>query len=244
MPIKVLIYYKYSLVVNLLLKLINIYYKSQKPFFAPLFEKINSDKMNTSINNFKINIKTKMVLAIAFSMLISTSYAQSASLAESGSTLSHVPIPVAVEVDDFISLSSDIGVGGLQVNLRLKNEDDYKKGISLTMPNHIVVSTNNKFSLLARAANKNFTSTGYSYFPSNVLDIQVKNTDLLGTELNLQNIRGLEINDQTLISNAAPAIKKYLNVEYTISSKNAIDKILGINPGIYTNTIIYTLSTL
>jgi len=199
--------------------------------------------MNTGIN-LKVNIKSIVLVATALAMFISTSNAQSTALAESGSTLSHVPIPVAVEVDDFITLSSDIGVGGLQVNLKLKDEDDYKKGISLTMPNHIVVSTNKKFSLLARAANKNFTSTGYSYFPSNVLDIQVKNTDLLGTGLNLQNIQGLEINDQTLITNAAPAIKKYLNIEYTISSKNAIDKILGSNPGIYTNTIIYMLSTL
>lgn len=194
----------------------------------------------TTNRNLKAKITSCLALAISLSMLISTAAAQKA---EPGTTLSHVPIPVAVEVDDFIGLSSDIG-NGLQVNLKLKDAEDYDKGISLIMPNHIVVSSNQKFNLLARAANKNFTSANYSYFPSNVLDIRIKNTDLLGTDLSLQNIQGLEVNDQVLIINAAPAIKKYLNVEYSITSKNAINKILGIDPGIYTNTIIYTLSTL
>lgn len=184
-----------------------------------------------------------MALAICLPILISTATAQNLDEKEPGTTLSHIPIPVAVEVNDFISLSSNIGTG-LQVNLNLKDANDYDKGVSLNMPNHIVVSSNQGFSLLARAANKDFTSAGSSSFPSNILDIQIKNTDLLGAGLSLQNIRGLEINDQILIENAAPTIKKYLNIEYTISSKNAIDKILGIERGIYTNTIIYTLSTL
>lgn len=197
--------------------------------------------MNTRVRKLRISIISSIALAIGLTMLISTASAQSSIEIEPGTTLSHIPIPVAVEVDDFMSLSTDIGVG-LQVNLKLKDEGDYDQGVSLTMPNHIIISSNKGFSLLARAANKNFTSAGYSFFPSNVLDIEVKNTDLLGIGLSLQNIRGLEVNDQVLIANAAPTIKKYLNIEYTISSKNAIDRILGIERGIYTNTIIYTLS--
>lgn len=196
--------------------------------------------MHNNNRNLKAKITSSLALAISLSMLISTANAQKV---EPGTTLSHVPIPVAVEVDDFIGLSSDIGIG-LQVNLKLKNAEDYDKGVSLIMPNHIVVSSNQKFNLLARAANKDFTSAGNSSFPSDVLDIQIKNTDIFGSMLSLQTIRGLEVNDQVLISNAAPTIKKYLNIEYTISSKNAIDKILGIYNGTYTNTIIYTLSTL
>lgn len=196
--------------------------------------------MDMSFRKFRIGIISSIALAIRLSMLISTASAQTL---EPGATLSQIPIPVAVEVNDFISLSTNMGTG-LQVNLKLKNEDDYDQGVSLTMPNQIVISSNKGFSLLARAANKNFTSAGYSYFPSNILDIEVKNTDLLGTGLSLQNIRGLEINDQVLIANAAPTIKKYLNIEYTISAKNVIDRILGIERGIYTNTIIYTLSAL
>lgn len=197
------------------------------------------------INKRKLKVINKYsIIAISVAMFISTASAQlPIDLEKSGSTLSHIPIPVAVQVDDFISLSSDIGTG-MQVNLGLKDADDYNKGVSLTMPNQIVISSNQKFNLLARAANKNFTSAGYSYFPSNILDIRIKNTDLLGTGLILQSIQGLEVNDQVLINNAAPTIKKYLNIEYSISPKNAINKILGISPGVYTNTIIYTLSTL
>jgi hypothetical protein len=201
--------------------------------------------MNTQSKKLKLNKRT-LYITIGLTMFTSIVFAQSPTNTldlESGSTLSHIPIPVAVQVDDFISISSNVGTG-MQVNLNLRNADDYDKGVSLTLPNQIVISSNQKFSLLARAANKNFTSAGFSFFPSNILDIQVKNTDLLGTGLSLQTIQGLEVNDQVLISNAEPTIKKYLNIEYIISSKNAINKILGINPGIYTNTIIYTLSTL
>lgn len=199
--------------------------------------------MNIRVRKFRKNVLNGAILSIGLNMLTSIAFAQSSIDLEPGTTLSNIPVPVAVEVDDFITLSTDLGTG-LQVNLKLKDEDDYDEGISLTMPNQIVVSSNKGFSLLARAANKNFTSAGYSYFPSNVLDIQIKNTGLLGVGLNLQNIRGLEINDQALITNAAPTIKKYLNIEYTISSKNAISTILGIESGIYTNTIIYTLIAL
>jgi len=200
--------------------------------------------MNTNIANLKAGLLSSIVLAVSLIILTSKVSAQDLVEAEPGTTLSHIPIPVAVEVDDFISLSTDDMGAGLQVNLELKNEDDYNEGISMIMPNQIIISSNKSFSLLARAANKNFTAAGYSYFPSNVLDIQVKNTDLLGTGLNLQNIRGLEINDQVLIANAAPVIKKHLNIEYSISSKNAINRILGVERNIYTNTIIYTLSAL
>ncbi|TCK85125.1 hypothetical protein [Albibacterium bauzanense] len=196
-----------------------------------------------SVRKLRTSIISSIALAICLLILTSTVSAQNLVEKDPGTTLSHIPIPVAVEVDDFISLSSNIGTG-LQVNLSLKNIDDYENGVSLNMPNHIVVSSNQRFSLLARAAYKDFTSAGSPAFPSNILGIQIKNTDISGTGLSLQNIPGLEINDQVLIENAAPSIKKYLNIEYSISSKNAINKILGIGGGIYTNTIIYTLSAL
>src|SRR5690606_37405791 len=104
-----------SSVVNILLKVTEIYYKYRFHSFAPL-GRLLMIIMNTKVRKIRISIISSIALAIGLTMLISNASAQSLIETEPGTTLSPIPIPVAVEVDDFMSLSTDIGVG-LQVNL-------------------------------------------------------------------------------------------------------------------------------
>lgn len=147
---------------------------------------------------------------------------------------------VALELSDVMGLEL-YGTSSGMVNFEFKSVDDYQNGVSILMKDHLVVTSNRKFNVVARAATKNFTAGGFDFIPVSVLRIDVANTEIQGNYSNLP-IEHLSTIDRPLLLQVPPLLNKFLNIRYSIPSMLVNRHLLGKQPGLYTNAIIYTLT--
>lgn len=136
------------------------------------------------------------------------------------------------------------GQSGDRVDLRFFDATAYSAGLSLLMKDHLVITSNRRFNLVARAARESFVGGGADHVPVSVLRIEVADNAVERGRYVKQPIEHLSTIDRPLLLQYPPLNNRFLNVKYTISAIEPSRHILGKQPGAYTNAVIYTLITL
>jgi hypothetical protein len=148
---------------------------------------------------------------------------------------------VQVLIRDFMQIS-EISRGQL-VTLGMDDEEDFANGITKIVPDNLLISTTVEYNVFARAAFPYFTSLQNNRsFPASVLSLEVDVQEPMSGSTVFNKINGLVTNNQPLILNGAPMFKSYLNIKYSIPAAMAKNILVKSGAGLYTNTIIYTIT--
>lgn len=138
-----------------------------------------------------------------------------------------------------------IVIGGTEVNLEYNTKEDYSKGVTSEMDNHLIVYSTGGFAVKVRSENENlvFTKDG----TTDKIDV---NTINLVATLGTGNQSGstfsavtLDKSDKPLISSQVGGTDLKFNVAYNGKGNNDyVNKYYNVeNPNVYTTTVTYTI---
>lgn len=181
----------------------------------------------------KIAYKLLIVKRLSISFFIFAPFVSSAQ--------SEAKTEVNIIVNDFFQLTSQRS-DGQNVEMVFSNSEDFIKGISTLKQSQLLLSSTIYYNLVARAVLEKFRTARPLSFPASVLKVEVDNIGNKSEYAVLNSIEELHTNNQPLITNGAPLIHENVNIRYSISADKAQKYILKAGPGIYSNTIIYTLT--
>ncbi|ACU07222.1 hypothetical protein FIC_00769 [Flavobacteriaceae bacterium 3519-10] len=147
-----------------------------------------------------------------------------------------------ITLSDVISIDTGSAAAGGTVGFNYASAADYNTAQTVAQASALKVTSTKQFSVNVKAGGESFIN-GTNLIPVNVLTIKAaaapgimggKKSDVI-----------LTANDQTLVANAPLGSALVLNLDYTIpADKSSSADILGKPAGTYTQTVIYTASTL
>jgi hypothetical protein len=168
--------------------------------------------------------------------ILLTAAASVASAQTTGTTNVHV------KLTDVLSLT----VNDQDVNINFDNETDYQNGVSVPMSGHLTVTSNQSYNLNVKAAG-NLTGTNLN---SDILEPSVLTVEMPagGNNTNLGETpsiaSGLSSDDSPLLSGAAPAVQKLLDITYSVpASVSKTNAILGKTADTYSTVVTYTVTS-
>lgn len=148
---------------------------------------------------------------------------------------------VHVKLVDILALT----VNNSDVNINFNNASDYQNGVTVAMPGHLTVTSNQPYTLNVKAAG-NLAGTGAN---TDVLDPSVLTVALPTTGNNTTlgavptTASGLSTTNAALVTSATPGLLKLLDVNYTVpSSVSTTSALLGKKADTYTTTVTYTIT--
>ncbi len=147
-----------------------------------------------------------------------------------------------VLIRDFFQISN-LATQGQIVTLELNNEDDLEKGLNKEIKSNLMVTSTVDYNLFARAAFPVFyNQQSRRSFPSSVLQVEIINTDLSLNGTTLEKVLQLTTLNQPLISEGKPLFKSAIDIRYSIPAEQTREYLLKAGSGVYSNTVIYTIS--
>jgi hypothetical protein len=176
-----------------------------------------------------------LVATLLLTVVGATAQAQVAAPSASANTNVHVVL------QDVISLA----VNQADVTLTFATTTDYQNGVTAPMANHLTATSNKPYTLRVNAATDlNAATSANGSLEAGVLSITVPtdgtNAGKVGT---VTPVTALTTSDQTLFTDAAPAVNQNINVNYAVpASVSNSTKILGKNADTYTTVVTYTIS--
>jgi len=148
---------------------------------------------------------------------------------------------VHVKLVDILSLA----VNNTDVNLNFNAATDYQNGVTVAMPGHLTVTSNQVYTLNVKAAG-NLAGTGVN---TDVLAPSILTVTLPTTGNNTTlgavptTVAGLTTTNAALVTNASPGLLKLLDVTYSVpSSVSTTTALLGKHADTYTTTVTYTVT--
>jgi hypothetical protein len=183
-------------------------------------------------------MKKHINLLVAISLLtITAATAQAQAPAPSASANTNVH----VVLQDVISLA----VNQADVTLTFATTTDYQEGKTEAMANHLTATSNKPYTLRVNAATDlNAATSANGSLEAGVLSITVPtdgtNAGKVGT---VTPVTALTTSNQTLFTDATPAVNQNINVNYAVpAAVSKSTKILGKNADTYTTVVTYTIS--
>ncbi|MBN9299469.1 MAG: hypothetical protein J0I41_20885 [Filimonas sp.] len=146
-----------------------------------------------------------------------------------------------VKLNDALSIT----VNDPTVLLQFVTTADYQNGVSVTMPSHLTVSSNQAYTLNVKTAAATLAGTGANVATLNasIVSVQLDNpvAQALGGTANTVN--SLSSTNQPILSSATAVINKNVNIKYAIpSSVSSTSQVLGKPADTYSTTVTYTIS--
>lgn len=150
---------------------------------------------------------------------------------------------VQIAVKDFMEISTAKHTGAI-VNIPFNTTADFTQGVVKTMPSALVLSSTIEYNILVRAAAERFRSlsNNRNTIPSSVLRLTIENSEVLIPGGTLRSVNYLATTNQPLLLNGRAAVNNIINITYSIPAERAIKYVLPSGAGLYTNTIIYTIT--
>lgn len=129
---------------------------------------------------------------------------------------------------------SELIVSQPAVKLIFGSANDYKNGVSITMTNHLNVSSTVPYDITVKASGATLTSASGNTLPVNLIKIEggAGQSGIIPVTLSAT--------AQKIVSASAPAIDRKLNIKYSIPSAQAT-QLLNKAGGDYTTTVTYTI---
>jgi len=147
-----------------------------------------------------------------------------------------------VLIRDFLQVSN-LTTQGQIITLELNNESDIEAGINKEIKSNLMVTSTVDYNLFARAAFPVFyNQQSRKSFPSSVLTVEIMNTDLSLNGTAIEKVLRLSTLNQPLISEGKPLFKSAIDIRYSIPAEHAKEYLVKAGSGVYSNTIIYTIS--
>ncbi len=147
-----------------------------------------------------------------------------------------------VLIRDFFQVSN-LATQGQIITLELNNENDIETGINKEIRSNLMVTSTVDYNLFARAAFPVFyNQQSRRSFPSSVLKLEIINTDLNLNGTAIEKILHLSTLNQPLISEGKPLFKSAIDIRYSIPAEHTKEHLVKAGSGVYSNTIIYTIS--
>lgn len=129
---------------------------------------------------------------------------------------------------------SELIVSQPAVKLIFGTTNDYKNGVSVTVGNHLSVSSTVPYDITVKASGANLTSASGNTLPVNLIRIEGGAGQAGVTPITLS------ATAQKIVSASAPAIDRQLSIKYSIPSAQAA-QLLNKAGGDYTTTVTYTI---
>ncbi len=147
-----------------------------------------------------------------------------------------------VLIRDFFQVSNLASQGQI-ISLELNNEQDIETGINKEIRSNLMVTSTVDYNLFARAAFPVFyNQQNRKSFPSSVLKLEIINTDLTLNGATIEKVLNLSTLNQPLISEGKPLFKSAIDIRYSIPAEHTREYLVKAGSGVYSNTIIYTIS--
>ena len=133
-----------------------------------------------------------------------------------------------------VASMSELIISQPAVKLIFGSANDYKNGVSVTMTNHLRVSSTVPYDITVKASGATLTSTSGNTLPVNLIRIEGASGQSGITPIILS------ATAQKLMNASAPAIDRLLSIKYSIPSAQAA-QLLNKAGGDYTTTVTYTI---
>lgn len=147
-----------------------------------------------------------------------------------------------VLIRDFFQVSN-LATQGQIITLELNDESDAETGIKKEIKSNLMVTSTVDYNLFARAAFPVFYNhQSRKSFPSTVLMLEIVNTDLTLKGTTIEKVLSLSTLNQPLISDGKPLFKSAIDIRYSIPAEQAKEHLVKAGSGVFSNTVIYTIS--
>lgn len=173
------------------------------------------------------NLKSKFIQAGTYTLPITYSIPPVTSGQATTATLNGT---VTVNVANITALT----VLQPAVNLKFSTTDDYKNGVSVTLNNHLNLSSTIPYDVTVKASAANFSSAGGGTLPVNLVRIEGASGQAGVLPITLSTTA------QKIINASVPVVDRQLSLKYTILPAQTT-QLLNKTTGDYTTTITYTL---
>ena len=138
-----------------------------------------------------------------------------------------------------------LAVNDANVNINFNTATDYQNGVTVAMPGHLTVTSNQVYTLSVKAAG-NLAGTGVNTatLAPSILTVALPTT---GNNTTLgavpTTVAGLTTTNAALVTNASPGLLKLLDVTYSVpSSVSTTTALLGKQADTYTTIVTYTIT--
>jgi len=190
----------------------------------------NRQSVGTTFSVSPANLKANFVQAGTYNLPIRYNLAKTAAAYSSGTITATTTSNVQVVVPRLLELL--VQTNDIVFNVNSINA--YKNGLTVAMPNPVVLSSTVPYSLSVRASG-DFTLSAGNTIPVGAVTIEGAAGQTGVTSLPLTNTL------QTIISGASPQIDRSINLQYRIPEA-ASNALIGKSSGTYQNTITFTLT--
>ena len=180
---------------------------------------------------------------LAFFLTIFCGLVSGTVFAQNTTTTGPKPITATATLNVKLHPIQTIVIGGTEVNLEYKTKDDYSKGVTSEMDNHLIVYSTGGFAVKVRSENENLVrEVGEGEIPVNTINLVAT----LGTGNESGSTFSavtLDKSDKPLISSKVGGTDLKFNVAYSGTGGDAyVNKYNNVeNPTVYTTTVTYTI---
>ncbi|WP_313252709.1 hypothetical protein [Empedobacter sp.] len=180
---------------------------------------------------------------LAFILTIFCALVSGTAFAQNQTTTGPKPITATATLNVKLHPIQTIVIGGTEVNLEYKTKDDYSKGVTSKMDNHLIVYSTGGFAVNVRSENENLVrEVGEGEIPVNTINLVAT----LGTGNESGSTFSavtLDTSDKNLISSTVGGTDLKFNVAYNGKGGDAyVNKYNNVeNPTVYTTTVTYTI---
>ncbi len=180
---------------------------------------------------------------LAFFLTIFCGLVSGTAFAQNQTTTGPKPITATATLNVKLHPIQTIVIGGTEVNLEYNTKEDYSKGVTSEMDNHLIVYSTGGFAVKVRSENENLVrKEGESKIPVNTINLVAT----LGSDNKSESTFSkvvLDTSDKNLISSTVGGTDLKFNVAYNGTGGDAyVNKYNNVeNPTVYTTTVIYTI---
>lgn len=187
-----------------------------------------------------------MMKKLAFILTILCGLTSGLAFAQS-TTTGPKPITATATLNVKLHPIQTIVIGGTEVNLEYITKDDYSKGVTSKMDNHLIVYSTGGFAVKVRSQNEKLTSKNNEVkgeIEAKTINLEAsKGSGNLLTSYKFNKEVALNTEAKPLFSSTVGGTDLKFNVAYTGQGTDAyVNKYYNAeNPTVYTTTVIYTI---
>ena len=184
-----------------------------------------------------------MMKKLAFFLTIFCGLVSGTAFAQDPTTTGPGPITATATLNVKLHPIQTIVIGGTEVNLEYITKDDYSKGVTSKMDNHLIVYSTGGFAVKVRSENENLVrEVGEGEIPVNTINL-VATSGTGNKSGSTFSAVTLDTSDKNLISSEVGGTDLKFNVAYNgIGNNDYVNKYNNVeNPTVYTTTVTYTI---
>lgn len=212
-------------------------YQSLSSSYQNLSGAINLDEPPGNQGTLKIDYNLSPAALVSgfmqagtYSNSIYTQYSDSRPTPSNPAATVNTLTPLTIQVADL----QEMKISQSTINIDFNQLSDYQNGVSVDIPNHLIVSKTNPFDIYVKAQS-NTLNNGENSIPVNCIQIGPAEGQSAVQSVTLSTTA------QKIISGEAPCLDKPYSIRYSIPS-DKVSSLIGKPAGTYTTNITYSFT--